>query len=156
MQSSNPVLLVEDDQVIAVAVEKAFLSLGLCTPIVHLRNGQEAIEYLTSESNRKPDIILLDLHMPKINGIEFLKSIKSNPVLRRIPVVMLTTSQNQEDIDECFSLNAAGYMIKPLDDKCLTETIRTIAMYWSCSKLPNQQDNFGTMLYKDVFRNMGV
>lgn len=139
MQNSNPVLLVEDDQVNAVAVEKVFLDLGLRTPLVHSHNGEEALEYLRDESNRKPDIILLDLHMPKINGIEFLKIVKSEPVLRRIPVIMLTTSQDQQDIEECFAFNVAGYIIKPLDDKELAESIKTVVLYWSCSKLPSQQ-----------------
>ena len=136
MQKPNTILLVEDDQVNAFAVEKVFLDLGLGTSLVHSHNGEEALEYLRGESNRKPDIILLDLHMTKINGIEFLKIVKSDPVLRRIPIVMLTTSQDQWDIEECFALNAAGYIIKPLDDKHLAETIKTIVLYWSCSKLP--------------------
>jgi CheY-like chemotaxis protein len=139
MQNPNTVLLVDDDQVNAVAVEKVFHELGLHIPLVHLHDGEEALEYLREQSKVIPDIILLDLHMPKTNGIEFLKIVKSDPVLRRIPVIMLTTSQDQQYIKECFALNAAGYMIKSLDDKRLTETIRTIVLYWSSSKLPNQQ-----------------
>lgn len=141
MQNPNTVLLVEDDQVNAVAVEKVFRELGLGTSVVYSHDGEEALEFLRDESNTPPDIILLDLHMPEINGIEFLKIVKSDPILKRIPIIMLTTSQAQQDIEECFALNAAGYMIKPLDDKRLTETIRTIVLYWSSSKLPNRQDD---------------
>ena len=139
MQSSNPVLLVEDDPVNAMAVEKAFRDVGIAQPLVHVRNGEEALECLRDRDHKKPDFILLDLNMPKMNGIEFLRIVKADPVLRSVPVVMLTTSQDQRDIAECFALNAAGYMIKPLDDEQLAETIRTIVQYWSHSELPNQR-----------------
>ena len=110
MQSSNPVLLVEDDPVNAMAVEKAFRDVGIAQPLVHVRNGEEALECLRDRDHKKPDFILLDLNMPKMNGIEFLRIVKADPVLRSVPVVMLTTSQDQRDIAECFALNAAGYM----------------------------------------------
>ncbi len=141
MRSSNPVLLVEDDAVNATSVQKAFRGLGMVQPLIRARNGQEALEYLGDRNHKKPDIILLDLHMPKMNGIEFLKAVKADPTLKSIPVVMLTTSQDQRDIAECFALGAAGYMIKPLDDEQLAQTLRTIALYWGCSKLPNRRSN---------------
>jgi CheY-like chemotaxis protein len=139
MRSSNPVLLVEDDVVNATSVEKAFHGLGMVQPLIHARNGQEALEYLGDRNRKKPDIILLDLRMPKMNGIEFLKAVKADPALKSIPVIMLTTSQDQQDIAECFALGAAGYMIKPLDDEHLAQTLRIILQYWSVSELPNRQ-----------------
>jgi len=140
MQNSCPVLLVEDDPLNVVAVEKAFTNLGIARPPVHARNGQEALDYLRDDSHPKPGIILLDLHMPNMDGIEFLRTVKADPALREIPVVMLTTSQDQRDIAECFALNAAGYMIKPLDDEPFAEVIKTIMVYWSLSELPSQRD----------------
>jgi len=141
MQSSNPILLVEDDLVSAMAIEKVFRDLKIDQPLVQERNGKEALECLRDRNHKKPDIILLDLNMPKMNGIEFLKAIKADPTLKSIPVVMLTTSQDQRDIAECFALNAAGYMVKPLSDEQLAETIRIIVQYWSHSELPNQRSS---------------
>ena len=140
MRNSKPVLLVEDDSLNVMMVMRAFNDLKVPNPVVHSRNGEEALEYLRDNSNRKPDIILLDLNMPKVNGIEFLKMIKDDPVLRSIPVVILTTSDDERDIAEGFDLNAAGYMIKPVDYEHFLEMIRTIVLYWSCSDLPNIED----------------
>ena len=141
MQKSKPVLLVEDDSVNAMAVKRVFSGLRVPKPVVHSENGEEALKYLRDHGNVRPDLILLDLNMPVMNGIEFLKIIKGDSVLRGIPVVMLTTSDDERDIAECFDLNAAGYVIKPLDLKRFLERIRTVAMYWSFSELPSEQDD---------------
>jgi len=133
------VLLVEDDRLNFVAVEKAFANLGIAQPLIHAQNGQEALEYLRDDSRPKPGIILLDLHMPNMDGIEFLRTVKADPELQKMPVVMLTTSRDRRDIAECFDLNAAGYMIKPSDDASLTEVVKTIMLYWNHSELPSQR-----------------
>lgn len=148
MQNSKLILLVEDDFVNVVAIEKAFKRLGIAQPLIHARDGEQALEYLRDDSNEKPSIILLDLYMPNMDGIEFLKIMKTDSSLRDIPVIMLTTSQEQQDIAECFSLNAAGYMIKPLNDDELSETIKTIMQYWNRSKLSNQQETHEQLTVK--------
>ena len=140
MRNSKPILLVEDDSLSAIIAMRAFNDLKVPNPVVHSRNGKEALEYLRDNSNRKPDIILLDLNMPEVDGFEFLKMIKGDSVLRSIPVVILTTSDDELDIAEGFDLNAAGYMIKPVDYEHFLEMIRTIILYWSCSDLPNIED----------------
>ena len=104
VQNLKPVLLVEDDDFNAMAVKRAFSHLKISHPIVHSINGEEALKYLTDENNSKPDYILLDLNMPEMNGIEFLKIIKDDPVLKRIPVLLLTTSNEKHHINECFDL----------------------------------------------------
>ena len=142
MQKSKPVLLVEDDSINAMAVRRVFNDLRPPKLVVHSKNGEEALEYLSDDINEKPNLILLDLNMPGMNGIEFLKIIKGDSVLRSIPVVMLTTSDDERDIAECFDLNVAGYMIKPLDLELFQEIIRTVALYWSCSELPKEQDDY--------------
>ena len=103
-------------------------------------NGEEALKYLNDDTNEKPDLILLDLNIPIMNGIEFLRTIRGDSVLRSIPIVMLTTSDDERDIAECYDLNVAGYMIKPLDLELFQEIIRTVVIYWSCSELPKGQD----------------
>jgi len=146
MLNSSPVLFVEDDRLNVVAVEKAFAKLGIAQPLIHARNGQEALEYLSEDSHPKPGIILLDLHMPKMDGIEFLRTLKADPALREIPAIMLTTSQDRRDVAACFALNAAGYMIKPLDDESLAEVIKTIMLYWTRSELPRQRGIYESLM----------
>ncbi|HIJ53103.1 MAG TPA: response regulator [Planctomycetes bacterium] len=137
MQSSKPILLVEDDNLDAMTVERALKDVGVTEKLVRTANGEEALQYLKSESGKKPYVILLDLNMPRMDGIEFLKIAKKNEDLKTIPVVVLTTSKDKQDIAESFRQNAAGYMVKPADYKQFVEAIRTINRYWTLSELPN-------------------
>jgi CheY-like chemotaxis protein len=136
MRDSKPILLVEDDNVDVMTVKRALRDVHVTNQLVHTGNGEEALEYLKNESNRKPYVILLDLNMPKMNGIEFLKTIKSDEVLKKIPVVVLTTSKDEHDISESFKLGVAGYMVKSVDYESSVETIKTIVLYWILSELP--------------------
>jgi CheY-like chemotaxis protein len=121
MRTLKPVLLVEDDYVDAMTVKRAFNDLKFTNPLIHKLNGEEALEYLRGEGNQKPCVILLDLNMPKMNGIEFLKIAKADDELKTIPVVVLTTSKGDEDRVKTFGLSVAGYMIKPTDYKKFME-----------------------------------
>jgi len=137
MRNSKPVLLVEDDSVDAMTVKRAFKELKVLNPLVLTTNGEEALQYLRNESNEKPCVTLLDLNMPKMNGIEFLKIVKADDVLRKIPIVVLTTSKEESDIVESFKLSVAGYIVKPVDYKKFVEAIRAIELYWTLSELPD-------------------
>ena len=136
MRNSKPILLVEDDDVDVMTVKRAFNDLKVTNQLVSTPNGEEALEYLRSRSSTKPGVILLDLNMPKMNGIEFLKTVKTDEVLKKIPVVVLTTSGAEQDIAESFNLGVAGYMVKSVDYVKFVDIIRTINMYWSLSELP--------------------
>jgi CheY-like chemotaxis protein len=138
MQSCKPILLVEDDSIDAMTVKRAFKDLNVTNPLVHSVNGEEALDYLTNESNEKPCVILLDLNMPKMNGIDFLKVVKDDDVLRKIPVVVLTTSTEESDVVESFELSVGGYIVKPVDYIKFVEAIRTIKLYWTLSRLPKE------------------
>jgi CheY-like chemotaxis protein len=138
MRNAKSVLLVEDDAIDAMTVRRAFRDLKLSNPLAHATNGEEALAYLGNEGNPKPCVILLDLNMPRMNGVEFLKVAKADPVLRRIPVVVLTTSREDRDIVESYQLSAAGYIVKPVDYKKFVEAIRTIDVYWTLSELPQE------------------
>jgi CheY-like chemotaxis protein len=141
MRTSRPVLLVEDDDVDAMTVKRALKELNVTNPLVHTVNGEDALEYLRShQHNGKPCLVLLDLNMPKMNGIEFLKVVKDNGELRSIPVVVLTTSREQQDKIESFKLSVAGYMLKSVDYHKFVDTIRTIDLYWTLSELPGNGD----------------
>lgn len=136
MQSMKPILLVEDDTVDARTVKRALDDLGAATPLIHLTNGEEALRYLRNDQNERPCIILLDLNMPRMNGIEFLRAIKDEENLKTIPVIVLTTSSEGRDVLDTFDLSVAGYVVKPVDYKRFVDTIRTIDRYWSLSQLP--------------------
>ena len=137
MQNFKPILLVEDDHVDVMTVKRALADLRVRNPLVHSTNGEEALAYLQEPGNHKPCLILLDLNMPKMNGVELLRTIKADKVLKKIPVVVLTTSKSEKDIAEIFENGVAGYVVKPADYKKFVEAIRTINLYWALSELPS-------------------
>ncbi len=140
MRNLKPILLVEDDDVDVMTVERAFKDLEINNQLVNTANGEEALEYLKNDSNRKPCIILLDLNTPKMNGLEFLQLIKADKTLRKIPVIILTTSSQQQDIVECFKLSVAGYIVKSIDYAKFAKAISTTNLYWTLSELPSNGD----------------
>ena len=137
MQNSKPILLIEDDDVDVMTVKRAIRDLKVTNQLVSIGDGEEAIEYLRTQSATKPCIILLDLNMPKMDGAEFLKIVKADKALKKIPVVILTTSNSERDVIESFERGAAGYMVKSVDYEKFVETIRAIDLYWTVSKLPS-------------------
>jgi CheY-like chemotaxis protein len=140
MQNSKPILLIEDDDVDVMTVNRALQDSEVTNQLVSIGDGEEAIEYLRDESTIEPSIILLDLNMPKMDGAEFLKVVKADDTLKKIPVVILTTSNSDRDVIESFELGAAGYMVKSVDYEKFVETIRAIDQYWTLSKLPSNGD----------------
>ncbi|TAM51916.1 MAG: response regulator [Paraburkholderia sp.] len=133
---NQPILVVEDDDVDVMTIQRAFKEIRVLNPVVRQENGEMAIDYLRDPSNATPCIILLDLNMPVMSGIEFLEIIKADENLRRIPVIVLTTSQEQEDKINSFNFSVAGYMAKPVDYRRFVDVMRSIDVYWSLSELP--------------------
>ncbi|MGD1042921.1 MAG: response regulator [Sedimentisphaerales bacterium] len=136
MRSSKPILLVEDDNVDAMTVRRALKDLNVPNGIVHQLDGEDALEYLRSSDNKRPCIILLDLNMPRMNGIDFLKIIKNDYELKKIPVIVMTTSKDERDKMESFEFSVAGYIIKSTDYKKFAESLKTLDLYWTLSELP--------------------
>jgi len=136
MRSAKCVLLVEDDAIDAMTVQRAFKDLKLTNPLAHVTNGEEALDYLRKPGNEHPCVILLDLNMPRMNGVEFMRVAKADPDLKRIPIVVLTTSTEDSDVIDSYKLSVAGYIIKPVDYKKFVEAIRTVDIYWTISELP--------------------
>ena len=136
MNTYKPILLVEDDLVDSMSVKRALKELNVTNEIIHMKNGEEAMNYLTDDSNEKPCLILLDINMPKMNGIEFLKERKANEQINIIPTVVLSTSNDDKDKFNSFSLNISGYMIKPVDYKKYVEVMKAIKLYWTLSEAP--------------------
>jgi len=131
-----PILLVEDDIVDVMAVKRAFRDLNVPNPLHVAGNGEEALFFLRDALKPIPGLILLDLNMPRMNGVDLLKVLKDDPNLRRIPVVVLSTSKEQSDRSATFGLGIAGYMVKGVDYPEFIEMIRTIQKYWTLSELP--------------------
>ncbi|MBI5471043.1 MAG: response regulator [Ignavibacteriae bacterium] len=136
MRSNETILLVEDDAVDAMTVKRALRDINVTNKLIVRGNGEEALEFLRQEDVERPCIIILDLNMPKMNGIEFLRVIKADETLRRIPVVVLTTSKGEQDRFESFDLSAAGYMLKPVEYPQFVEVVKNINLYWTLSELP--------------------
>ena len=136
MRGKKPILLVEDDHVDGMTVQRALKDLHITNRLDMAYNGEEALEILRDDKRERPCIILLDLNMPKMNGIEFLKVVKNDDAVKKIPVVVLTTSTEEQDKVESYNHGIAGYMIKPVDYKQFVETMKTIHMYWILSELP--------------------
>jgi CheY-like chemotaxis protein len=134
--TTKPILLVEDDQVDIMTVTRALKEIHVTNPVVNRENGEEALAYLHDTESEKPCIILLDLNMPIMNGIEFLQVVKNDSELKRIPVVVLTTSEEQQDKVNSFNLGVAGYMAKPVDYRQFVEVMRSIDAYWTISEMP--------------------
>lgn len=136
MNEKISILLVEDDHVDIMTIKRAFKDLKITNPVNVCENGLEALDFLRNPQKQFPGVILLDLNMPKMNGIEFLQEIKDDEQLKLIPVVVLTTSKEEQDKVESFKLGVAGYMIKPVDYLQFVEIIRTIHLYWTLSEIP--------------------
>jgi CheY-like chemotaxis protein len=131
------ILLVDDDEVDVMNVQRALLKNHIANPVHIATNGVEALEKLRDGSIPSPRrLVLLDLNMPKMNGIEFLRELRADPQLRATSVVVLTTSNEQRDKVEAFELNVAGYMIKPVTFAKFVEIMATINRYWLLVEMP--------------------
>ncbi len=139
MRDSRPILLVEDDTVDAMAVRRATKDLKVSNPLITVGDGEEALDFLRDPANDIPCLILLDINMPKMNGIEFLREAKSDSKLKRIPVVVFTTSKEDQDKVDSFDLGVAGYMVKPADYLKFLEVIRAVDVYWALSETAPRQ-----------------
>jgi two-component system, response regulator len=131
------ILLVEDNQEDAELTIRALKKNNLSTNLVHVKDGAEALEFIFctgNYSNRniemKPKIILLDLKMPKVNGMEVLQEIKSNEDTKAIPVIVLTSSKEDPDIKTCYQRGANSYIVKPVGFDNFTKAVSELGMYW--------------------------
>ena len=128
------ILLIEDDMIEVMKLKRTIKTLGLNHTLTEANNGEEALDLL-KHKDRLPDIILLDLNMPKLNGLEFLKILKADKRLRYIPTIILTTSSNQKDLLECFKTGISGYILKPLKYEEYVTKIDKLLSYWSINQL---------------------
>ncbi|MCF8379695.1 MAG: response regulator [Bacteroidales bacterium] len=128
-----PILLIEDNSVDIDLTLRAFKKRNLTNTIQIARDGELALEYIQKwdAGEMKPIVILLDINLPKVDGLEVLKVFKSNPKYNTIPIVMLTSSSDNKDIQKAYKLGANSYIIKPVDFNKFVEVASNIELYWT-------------------------
>jgi CheY-like chemotaxis protein len=147
MNQTRTILLVEDNPADIKITQRALRESELVVELIVVRDGQQAVDYLsrqgayaTDESWHVPELILLDLNLPRLTGREVLEYVRSTPKLRSVPVVVLTTSRRREDVQEVYAAGANTYIEKPQDFRRFVEVLRTIHRYWlDTALLPKAQ-----------------
>lgn len=131
------ILLVEDDEVDVMNVRRAFKKNNIGNPLWVAGNGVDALALLRGpEIPRERRLVLLDLNMPRMNGIEFLRELRADPELGLTPVVVLTTSDDERDRVDAYNLNVAGYILKPVTFVSFVEAMATLNKYWTLVEMP--------------------
>ncbi len=145
MNQKVEVLLVEDNSSDAEMTIRALKTNKLADKLLHVKDGAEALDFLFSEGAYEgnhlgvlPNVILLDLKMPKVNGKECLRRIKVDERTRKIPVVILTSSKEDPDIKECYDLGANGYVVKPVEFDAFQKAVSDLGLYWLIVNAPPQ------------------
>lgn len=137
------ILLVEDDSLDVMNVQRAFKKNNITNPLHVASDGVEALQILRGTHPTKPQLpderrlILLDLNMPRMNGIEFLHALRDDPSLAMTTVIVLTTSDEERDKVEAYKLNVAGYILKPVTLAAFVEIMAALNKYWTVSELPS-------------------
>jgi len=130
-------VLIEDDDIDVMNVRRALERAHVTNPLFVAHNGVEGLELLRSDKVPKDRrLVLLDLNMPKMNGIEFLREVRKDPVLRSTPVVVLTTSDDDRDKVQAYDLNVAGYLLKPVTFVNFVDVMAALNKYWALVELP--------------------
>lgn len=131
------ILLVEDDEAHAEIVRRNFETCRMANRLVHVTDGQAALDYLYRRNgyadplaSPRPGVVLLDLRLPKVDGMDVLKTVKADPDLGLIPVVILTTSKAEADMVQAYGLRANSYLVKPVDFAHFTQLMETFGYYW--------------------------
>lgn len=139
MFSAMPILLAEDNPDHAELTKKALRRANVGNEIIHVKDGAEALQFLFHEGpyagreNARPGLILLDLQMPKVDGLGVLRRIKEDPELRSIPTVMLTTIEEKAEMTKAYELGANSYVTKPVQFSEFVEKVKQVGMYWLCT-----------------------
>lgn len=135
--NSVDILLVEDNLNDAELTIRQLKKHNMANNLVHVADGEEALDFIFGTGkysgrpiDHPPKLILLDIQMPKINGLEVLEKVKSDPLTKKIPVVILTSSKEDPDIQKCYALGANSYIVKPVNFEGFTEAIKNLGFYW--------------------------
>lgn len=137
----RPILLVEDNPMDVDLTIRAFARRKLTNPVEVARDGEEALARIAGwdAGEPQPVVIMLDLKLPKVSGLEVLRTLKSHPVYKRIPVVILTTSREDKDVNTAYSIGANSYIVKPVDFEKFMDVAGQIELYWGMLNTPNNE-----------------
>jgi CheY-like chemotaxis protein len=136
-EHSLNILLVDDDEVDVMTVKRAFAKANIANQVFVATDGVAALEMLRTEGiPTARRLVLLDLNMPRMNGIEFLREIRRDPELQTLTVVVLTTSNEDRDRVEAYQLNVAGYLVKPVTFHSFADVMATLNKYWTLMEMP--------------------
>ena len=143
MDRTIPILMIEDDMVDVLSIRRAFAAHHFTHPLFVVSDGKQALSFLNNEGAYmdpsrapRPGIILLDLNLPVMGGIEFLRVVKGDPKLRNIPVIVFTSSNQESDVEATYALSVAGYIMKQPDFGNFRDTVKIIESYWKRCELP--------------------
>ena len=143
------IIMVEDDDGHALLVERNLRRAGLTNAFLRLRDGQEAIDYFFPQNSPGPTdlgnwVVLLDVNMPKVDGIEVLRRLKANPATAAVPVIMLTTTDDPREIERCYQLGCNIYVTKPVESDAFIEAVRRLGFFLQVVKLPSSRTRSST------------
>lgn len=138
------ILHIEDDNVDKMVVERVIKKLGIVSSLSHASNGEEGLEMLRGTGDKSkldpfPQIILLDINMPRMNGLEFLKELRNDPALKYLCVYVMTTSNDEQDLTDAHNYNVAGYILKPVDITQFESTFRILSSFWQLCEFPRMK-----------------
>jgi CheY-like chemotaxis protein len=138
------ILLAEDDEGHAYLVQQNLQDAGLANRIVHVTDGQEALDFIHCTGAYKdrvpngPLLLLLDINMPRVDGVEVLRRLKADPKTDQLPVIMLTTTDDPREVQRCYELGCASYVTKPVDYERFVEAVRRLGLFLSIVKVPRE------------------
>jgi len=138
------ILLAEDDEGHAFLIQQNLLEAGIANRIVHVKDGQEALDYIRSEgayAGRVPNgplLVLLDINMPRVDGVEVLRQLKADPKTDQLPVIMLTTTDDPREVQRCYELGCSSYVTKPVAYDRFVEAIRRLGLFLSIVEVPRE------------------
>ncbi len=136
----RPILLVEDNPMDLDLTLQAFREHSITNPVVSCRDGEEALHYMEEHQApndwQVPILVLLDLRLPKVDGIEVLRQARNHPVWKQVPIVVLTTSRENKDIESAYQIGVNSYIVKPVDFLAFAEMVKTIKVYWLLTNEP--------------------
>ncbi len=136
----RPILLVEDNPMDLDLTLKAMKEQGMTNPILVCRDGEEALQFIeahnTEDDEQLPLIVLLDLRLPKVDGIEVLRQARQNPIWKQIPFIVLTTSKENSDIRRAYELGINSYLVKPVDFPSFSGMTKMLKLYWVLTNQP--------------------
>jgi CheY-like chemotaxis protein len=138
MNQKPTILIVEDDEGHAILIRENLEAAGLANRIEHFRDGQAILDYLFRDrpTGENSYLVLLDIRMPKVDGIEVLRRLKADPELKTLPVIMLTTTDDTREVERCHQLGCSVYIQKPVDYERFTEAIRRLGLFLPLMLVP--------------------